>query len=64
MLVSSRLESSKPFSVYYYDPIKESFRSAEVEGIADHEFRRIHGIGKRAREMLCFPGHIENIMFL
>ncbi|CAH8271907.1 unnamed protein product [Arabidopsis lyrata] len=64
MLVSDRLESSKPFSVFYYDPIKDSFRSAEVEGIADHEFRRIHGIGKRAREMLCFPGHIENIMFL
>ncbi|KAJ4883676.1 F-box family protein [Raphanus sativus] len=64
MLVSDTLESSKPFTVYYYDMIRESFRSAKVEGIADSEFRRgIHGIGKRDREMLCFPGHIENITF-
>lgn len=33
MLVYHKLESSKPFSVFYYDPIKETFRSAEVEGI-------------------------------
>ncbi|KAG2274514.1 hypothetical protein Bca52824_057069 [Brassica carinata] len=53
MLVSDTLESSKPFTVYYYDMIRESFRSAEVEGIADSEFRRgIHVFG-----------HIENIMF-
>ncbi|KAG2274515.1 hypothetical protein Bca52824_057070 [Brassica carinata] len=64
MLVSDTLESSKPFTVYYYDMIRESFRSATVEGIADSEFRRgIHGFGKRNRDMLCFPGHIENIMF-
>ncbi|KAG2299933.1 hypothetical protein Bca4012_011495 [Brassica carinata] len=64
MLVSDTLESSKPFTIYYYDMIRKSFRSAKVEGIADSEFRRgIHGIGKRDREMLCFPGHIENIMF-
>ena len=25
--------------------------------------RGIHGFGKRNRDMLCFPGHIENIMF-
>ncbi|CAN6871457.1 unnamed protein product [Brassica oleracea] len=64
MLVSDTLESSKPFTVYYYDMIRESFRSATVEGIADSEFRRgIHGFGKRNRDMLCFPDHIENIMF-
>ncbi|CDY26959.1 BnaC09g36240D [Brassica napus] len=64
MLVSDTLESSKPFTVYYYDMIRESFRSATVEGIADNALRRgIHGFGKRNRDMLCFPGHIENIMF-
>ncbi|CAH8376862.1 unnamed protein product [Eruca vesicaria subsp. sativa] len=65
MLVSDTLEASKPFTVYYYDVVIESFRSAKVEGIADSEFRRgIQGIGKHNREMLCFPGHIENIMFM
>lgn len=64
MLVSHRLESSKPFSVFYCDVIQESFRSAQVKGIADYEFRRIHGIGKHDRDILCFPGYIENIIFL
>ncbi|XP_024012437.1 F-box protein At1g30790 [Eutrema salsugineum] len=64
LLVPYRLESSKPFSVFYYDMIRESFRSGQVLGIADYEFRRrFHGFGKRNRGMRCFPGHIENIMF-
>ncbi|CAN8301020.1 unnamed protein product [Cochlearia groenlandica] len=61
---SECLESSKVFSVYYYDFVEESMRKGEVDGIADSEFRGIHGIGKDAREMYCFPGHVENIMYL
>ncbi|KAG7574980.1 F-box associated interaction domain [Arabidopsis suecica] len=64
MLVSPRLESSKPFSVFYCDVIQESCRSAQVKGIADFGFRRIHGIRKHDRDIFCFPGYIENIMCL
>ncbi|CAH2072137.1 unnamed protein product [Thlaspi arvense] len=63
MLVSRLLESSKLFCVYYCDLVRDGFRRGEVDGIADLEFRRDHGIGKHNRQMLCFPGHIENIMF-
>lgn len=63
MLVSNRLESSKPFSVFYCDVIQESCRSAQVKGIADYGFRRMHGIGKHDCDMLCFPGYFENIIF-
>ncbi|CAH8386039.1 unnamed protein product [Eruca vesicaria subsp. sativa] len=59
--VSDRLDPSKPFNVFYYYIIRESFRSAQVEGIED---RGIQGIRKHNPYMLCFPGHIENIMFL
>ncbi|EFH50349.1 predicted protein [Arabidopsis lyrata subsp. lyrata] len=59
----ARLESSKLFCVYYCDMTREDIRRCEIDGIADYEFRRIHGIGKRTRQLLCFPGHIENIMF-
>ncbi|EFH50346.1 hypothetical protein ARALYDRAFT_910271 [Arabidopsis lyrata subsp. lyrata] len=66
MVVNPGLRSSKPFSVCYYDFNRERIRirKVEVEGIADDEFRRFHGIGKRTREMLCFPGYVENIKFL
>ncbi|EOA22922.1 hypothetical protein CARUB_v10003656mg [Capsella rubella] len=43
-MVDSRLISSEPFSVLYYDLYSESIRRVEVEGIADDEFRRVHGI--------------------
>jgi len=64
MIVSTpaRLKSYMPFFVNYCDITRESIRRCEIDGIADYEFRRIHGIGKRTREMLCFPGHIENII--
>ncbi|CAH2072120.1 unnamed protein product [Thlaspi arvense] len=48
MLCSHRLESSKPLSVFYSDVIQESLRSAQVEGIADYEFRRVNGIGEHS----------------
>lgn len=64
MVVDPRLRSSKPFSVCFYDFIRESIRKVEVQGIVDDEFRRVHGIGMRTREMLCFPGYVENIRFL
>ncbi|CAA7027709.1 unnamed protein product [Microthlaspi erraticum] len=64
MFVSDRLQSSRPFSVFYCDVIQESFRSAQVKGIADYEFRRTHGIGMHDLDMLCFPGYTENIMSL
>ncbi|CAL9231212.1 unnamed protein product [Arabidopsis halleri] len=64
MVVNPGLRSSKPFSVCYYDFNRESIRKVEVKGIGDDEFRRVHGIGKRTREMLCFPGYVENIKFL
>ena len=65
MIVSTpaRLKSYMPFFVNYCDITRESIRRCEIDGIAGYEFRRIHGIGKRTREMLCFPGHIENIIF-
>ncbi|KAF8048708.1 hypothetical protein N665_2429s0007 [Sinapis alba] len=63
ILVTRSLYSSKLFRVYYCDMISKRVRRAEVDGIADDEFRRVHGIGKHGREMLCFPGHVENIMF-
>ncbi|CAL9231213.1 unnamed protein product [Arabidopsis halleri] len=64
IMVDSRLISSEPFSVCYYDFHRESLRRVEVQGIADDEFRRVHGIGKRTREILGFPGYVENIRFL
>ncbi|XP_023644434.1 F-box protein At1g30790 [Capsella rubella] len=64
IMVSSRLISSEPFSVLYYDFYRESIRRVVVEGLVDDEFRRVHGIGKRTREVLCFPGYVENIMYL
>ncbi|EOA28684.1 hypothetical protein CARUB_v10024910mg [Capsella rubella] len=63
MLVSNQLQSSKPLSVFYCDVMRETCRSAQVEGIADYGFRRIHGIGMHDHDVLCFPGYIENIMF-
>ncbi|KAL9813026.1 hypothetical protein AtNW77_Chr5g0126561 [Arabidopsis thaliana] len=36
----------------------------EIDEIADYEFRRVNGIGKHAPRILCFPGHIENLMYL
>ncbi|XP_010507748.1 PREDICTED: F-box/LRR-repeat protein At3g03360-like [Camelina sativa] len=67
MLVSNRLESSKPFSVFYCDVSQESCRSAQVEGIADDWFRSFHGIGKQDRDTFCFPGFkvviVDSIMF-
>ncbi|KAL0801209.1 hypothetical protein Bca101_056385 [Brassica carinata] len=59
------LESSKPFYVCFYDFNKQSIRKVEIRGMVDGDFRRIHGIGELfGVEMLCFPGHIENIRFL
>ncbi|CAH8387919.1 unnamed protein product [Eruca vesicaria subsp. sativa] len=63
ILVSRSLKSSELFCVYYCDMISKRVRRAEVDGIADDEFRDVHGIGEHGREMLCFPGHVENIMF-
>lgn len=64
MLVFDMLELFKFFIVYYYDMIRESFRSVIVEGIVDSEFRcGIYGFGKCNCDMLCFLGYIENIMF-
>ncbi|XP_033142418.1 F-box protein At1g30790 [Brassica rapa] len=64
ILVSRSLRSSELFCVYYCDMISKRVRRAEVDGIADDEFRGVHGIGKYGRdEMWCFPGHVENIIF-
>ncbi|KAG7534864.1 F-box-like domain superfamily [Arabidopsis thaliana x Arabidopsis arenosa] len=60
VVVSRCLESSKHFCVYYVDMMTQSIRRVEIDGMADNEFRRIHGIGKNALEMLCFPGHVEH----
>ncbi|XP_010495374.1 PREDICTED: F-box protein At1g30790-like [Camelina sativa] len=64
IIIGSRLKSSIPFSVWYYDFQRESIRRVDIEGIADDEFRRVYGIGKRTREILSFPGFVENIMYL
>ncbi|XP_018475413.1 F-box protein At1g30790-like [Raphanus sativus] len=63
ILVSRSLNSSELFSVYYCDMISKRVRRAEVDGITDDEFRGVHGICTHGREVLCSPGHVENIMF-
>lgn len=63
ILVSRSLNSSELFCVYYCDMISKRVRRTEVDGIADDEFRSVHGIGKPGGDMLCFPGHVENIMY-
>jgi len=67
VMVSICLKSSKHFFVYYFDMVRESIIrriEVEIDGIADYEFRHINGIGKHAPRILCFPGHIENLMYL
>nr|VDD20371.1 unnamed protein product [Brassica oleracea] len=55
--------SLKPFCFCYYDFKKESIiRKVEIK--VDGEFRRIHGIGEKTCQMLCYPGYFENIRFL
>ncbi|XP_010495373.1 PREDICTED: F-box protein At1g30790-like [Camelina sativa] len=64
IMIDSRLKSHIPFSVFYYDFQRRNIRRVDIEGIADDEFRRLHGIGKRTREIWSFPGFVENIKFL
>ncbi|KAG2333513.1 hypothetical protein Bca4012_016888 [Brassica carinata] len=60
MVFNPWLESSMPFYVCYYDFNKKSTREVEIRGIKDCDFRRFHWID----EMLCYPGHVENIRFV
>ncbi|XP_010485243.2 PREDICTED: F-box protein At1g30790-like [Camelina sativa] len=62
VMASRWLESSKPFYVYYMDMMRESIRRVQIDGIADNEFRRIHGIGKNALRLSCYPGHVEHFV--
>ncbi|CAL9242167.1 unnamed protein product [Arabidopsis halleri] len=58
VMVSRCLKSSNHFFVYYFDMIKESIIrriEVEIDGMVDYEFRR--------PRILCFPGHIENLMY-
>ncbi|CAH8333401.1 unnamed protein product [Eruca vesicaria subsp. sativa] len=63
MVFNPLFESSKPFYVCYYDFNKESTRKVEIRGLKDGDFRRIHRTDDD-HQMLCYPGHIENIRFL
>ncbi|CAH8313133.1 unnamed protein product [Eruca vesicaria subsp. sativa] len=58
MVFDPCLQSSEPFYVWCCDLNKKSIRKVEIRGLTDGHFRRITG------EMLCYPGHIENIRFL
>ncbi|XP_019087672.1 PREDICTED: F-box protein At1g30790-like [Camelina sativa] len=62
VMASRWLESSKPFYVYYFDMMRESIRRVQIDGMADNEFRRIHGIGKNALRISCYPGHVEHFV--
>ncbi|XP_010477764.1 PREDICTED: F-box protein At1g30790-like [Camelina sativa] len=62
VMASRWLESSKPFYVYYMDMMRESIRRVQIDGLADNEFRRIHGIGKNALRISCYPGHVEHFV--
>ncbi|CDY35714.1 BnaC02g09800D [Brassica napus] len=60
-----------------YDPVEDQYKVLyptgafskesiirKVEIKVDGEFRRIHGIGEKTCQMLCYPGYFENIRFL
>ncbi|KAJ4883986.1 F-box family protein [Raphanus sativus] len=59
------LNPSEPFYVCYYDFNKKSTRKVEIRGMADGDFRRIHGIGELTdMKISYFTSHIENFRFL